>query len=126
MISQAVQEKIIDGNYSFDYLMPAGTAIQNARTNGLTAKELYRDALHLNNLGRVIAAYTWFCELEGYDGTSKALTDIKLTTVPAALALTGEYSNGVTQLDDATKALVIESVNNAMKNKMAVTLVTGA
>lgn len=123
LINQAVQKKIIDGNYSFDYLMPVGTAIQNARINGLTAKELHRDALHLNNLGRLIAAYTWFCELEGYDGTTKALTDIKLTTVPAALALTGEYSNGVAQLDDATKALIIESVNNAMKNKMAVTSV---
>ena len=114
-INQAVQEKVVNGAYSFDYLMPVGTAIQNARVLGLTAKDLYRDALHLNNLGRLVAAYTWYCELEGV-----TLTDLKLTQIPAALALTGAVSNGVTELDDTLEAIVIESVNGAMSDPFTV------
>ena len=95
--------------------MPVGTAIQNARVLGLTAKDLYRDALHLNNLGRLVAAYTWYCELEGV-----TLTDLKLTQIPAALALTGAVSNGVTELDDTLEAIVIESVNGAMSDPFTV------
>ena len=108
-ISAAVQEKI--ANNGFAYLMPVGTAIQNARSNHLAANALYRDYCHLNNLGRLIAAYTWYCELEGV-----TLTDIKLTKIPATLAL----SAGVTELDDELQAVVVESVNNALNNKFAV------
>ena len=121
MINQAVQEKIVNGTYSFDYLMPAGTAIQNARACGLVPMDLYRDALHLNNLGRLIAAYTWYCEFEGYNGNDKALTDLKLTNIPAVLALTNEVSNGVTELNAELEAIVIKCVNNALRNKFAVT-----
>lgn len=122
-ISNAVQTKIVNGNYSFKYLMPVGTAVQNARSNYLTAKDLYKDYCHLNNLGRIIAAYTWFCELEGYDGETKALTDLKMTQIPSALAITSALSNGVTSLDDTLEAIVLESVNNAMHNKFTVTVV---
>lgn len=114
-INQAVQDKIVNGAYSFDYLMPVGTAIQNARVLGLTAKDLYRDSLHMNNLGRLVAAYTWYCELENV-----TLTDLKLTKIPAALALTDAVSNGVTELDDTLEAIVIESVNSAIANKFSV------
>ena len=114
-ISAAVQEKIVGGSYQFDYLMPSGTAVQNAREY-LTAKDLYRDYCHLNNLGRLVAAYTWYCELEGV-----TLTDLKLTQIPADLALTNEVSNGVTTVDAELENVIIESVNNAMANKFAVT-----
>ena len=116
-ITEAVKSKIVNGSYSFEYLMPVGTAIQNARAYGLAAMDLYRDSLHLNDLGRLIAAYTWYCELEGYNGVDKALTDLKLTTVPAKLVV----SNGVTGLDDALEQIVIDAVNNGLKNKFAVT-----
>lgn len=43
----------------FDIFIPAGTAIQNARTS-VVGDKLTRDGYHLNELGRYTAACTWF------------------------------------------------------------------
>ncbi len=51
----------------FGFIIPAGTAIQNARTSYL-GDHLTRDGYHLNyNTGRYIAALTWAKELCGID-----------------------------------------------------------
>ncbi len=51
----------------FEFVIPAGTAIQNARTS-FVGDTLTRDGHHLNKtLGRYIAALTWCAALTGVD-----------------------------------------------------------
>lgn len=55
----ATTQLIMDA-YNFDILIPAGTAIQNARTSSL-ADTMNRDGYHLNlTYGRYTAACTWY------------------------------------------------------------------
>ena len=112
-IASAVQTKIANGtNGEFEYLMPVGTAIQNARENNNITDELSCDGTHLSELGRLIAAYTWYCELEGIT----ELNGLELTTIPRSLT----YS-GTSALDlSAYEQIIIDAVNAAMQTKFAV------
>ena len=74
----AVQEKIVT-DPAFSDVLPVGTAIQNARSSYL-GDTMNRDGSHLSDLGRVIAAYVWYCKLTG-----KTLDTINLEAVPAKL-----------------------------------------
>jgi len=76
-IVSAVQSKILT-NSDIDFVIPAGTAIQNARTS-LLGDTLTRDGYHLSyDVGRYIAGITWVEALTG-----KAVTD--LTYCPAGI-----------------------------------------
>ena len=113
-IASAVQTKIANGtNGEFEYLMPVGTAIQYARENNDTiTDELSRDGTHLSELGRLIAAYTWYCELEGIT----ELTGLKLTTIPQSLTYSGTSALDLSDYEQ----IIIDAVNAAMQNKFAV------
>lgn len=87
----------------FDALIPSGTAIQNARTSYF-GDTLTKDTYHLNNLGRAIVGYTLWSTLTG-----KELTEVNL----------GPVKN--LELTDADRQVIIESVNNAIKNPWEVT-----
>lgn len=51
---------VMEAHHEFDFLVPTGTAIQNARTSSL-GFDLTRDGYHLDkNIGRYIAACTWY------------------------------------------------------------------
>lgn len=102
-ILNTVQEKVVPhGEISF--IIPVGTAIQNARTSYL-GDTLTRDGYHLSELGRVIASYTWLAKIMG-----KPLEAINFTNVSETLTLT-----------DADKLIIIESVNNALANPYEIT-----
>ncbi len=61
-----VAKKIMgNASYSFDILIPCGTAIQNGRTSSL-GDSFNRDGYHLEvNYGRYAAACTWFEAISG-------------------------------------------------------------
>ncbi|MBQ2253508.1 MAG: DUF4886 domain-containing protein [Clostridia bacterium] len=63
----------------FDMIIPAGTAIQNART--ALGDTLTQDGYHLNPLGCYIAGYAWYTSLTGktLDELKFAPTDFNLT-----------------------------------------------
>ncbi len=62
MIISANKNKILT-NGSFYKIIPSGTAVQNTRTSFI-GDTLTRDGYHLsNNIGRYIAALTWFAEI---------------------------------------------------------------
>jgi len=88
----------------FSYIMPVGTAIQNARTS-YVGDTLTRDGYHLSELGRVIGSYTWLATFMG-----KPLEAINITQVSSTLILT-----------DADKAIIMESVNAALAENFAIT-----
>lgn len=101
---------------SFTYFIPSGTAIENAMSSYLTEKDLLRDYGHATDLGRVIAAYTWYCALAGVE----QLEEIKLDTVPKQFFRSSKSPVDWILTEDE-KALILESVNNALKDPLKVT-----
>ena len=100
-ITSAVQSKI-ETNAAFDLVLPAGTAVQNARTSYIGDDFNMEDGTHLHFYrGRYIAGLTLFCSLTGYSPD-------EVTYAPNSLT--------------AGEILVAkESVKNALANKYAVT-----
>lgn len=101
---------------TFRFLIPTGTAIENAMSSYMTEFDLIRDYAHANDYGRLIAAYVWYCRLTNQD----KLEDIKLTTIPKNF-FKSTVSNEDRVLTDVEKAILIESVNNALTTELAVT-----
>jgi len=102
-IVNASKEKILT-NDAFAGFIPAGTAIQNARTSYI-GDNLTRDGYHLNALGEIIGGYMWYATFVG-----KPLDGIKLDQIPGSISLSEE-----------NKAVIAESVNNALNTPLAVT-----
>ena len=100
-ITNAVQTKI-ETNAEFDLVLPAGTAVQNARTSYIGDDFNMDDGTHLNFYrGRYIAGLTMFCSLTGYSPD-------EVTYAPSSLTV-GEI------------LVAKESVKNALANKYSVT-----
>ena len=98
------------------YLIPSCTAIENALTSYLEEVDLHRDYVHMSDLGRVITSYLWYCTLAGID----QLEEVKLDAIPVAFF---KSTKGTTDrvLTDLEKAIIVESVNNALANPLQVT-----
>ena len=111
-IVEAAQNKIAD-NTSFKWVMPVGTAVQNAKSSYMTDWHLFRDSANLSDFGRLMAAYTWYCQLEG-----KTLNTVKLTTIPKALSVT---EVGDVVLNENQINVLVESVKNAGNTKYSMT-----
>lgn len=60
--SIAETTRIVQNDYGFDFIIPAGTAIQNARNSALNDElQLTRDGSHIaNGMGHYILGMTWF------------------------------------------------------------------
>jgi len=87
----------------FSFVIPSGTAIQNARTSFI-GDTLTRDGFHLDKqIGRYIASLTWFAAI-----TNSSVESIKFN--PAKLKIT----------DDMLK-VAREAATNAVNNPYAVT-----
>ena len=109
-------EKYILTDKTFQFLIPSGTAFENAMSSYLTEKDLHRDYAHATDLARVIAAYTYFCKIANV----AELQELKLTTVPKRF-FNSTKSDEDWVLTETEKAIIIESVNNALKNPLQVT-----
>lgn len=72
--------------FRFDLLVPSGTAIQDARTTFL-GDDLTRDGYHLNlQIGRFIAACTWFEALFGEEAPTDRYHPEQVTPAEAEVA----------------------------------------
>lgn len=110
-----ITKRLIAPRTDFDRIIPSGTVIQNARTSAF-GDNLCRDTFHLNNYGGILAAYGLLSVL-----TDRELTEINLDPVP--FAYNGlDNSAAITEpFTENQKAIIIESVNNAIKNPFEVT-----
>ena len=95
----------------FSVVIPTGTAIQNARTSYF-GDNLCKDTFHLNNLGKVIGAYTAWSALTG-----KTVTEVKL---PNPIS-TRDLRQPEVNLTDEDRKVVLESVHNAIARPMEIT-----
>ena len=102
---------------TFEFLIPSGTAIENALSSYLTEKDMHRDYGHASDFGRLIAAYTWYCKLTGIE----QLEEIKLDKVPKQFFKSIPAGTPDWVLTDHEKELIIESVNNALKAPLQMT-----
>ena len=101
---------------SFDFIIPSATAFENALSSYLEETDIYRDYVHATDLGRVIASYTWYCKLMGID----KLEEIKLSAIPVKFFKSTEGTEDLV-LTDTEKAVILESVNNALANPFKMT-----
>ncbi|MBO5339484.1 MAG: DUF4886 domain-containing protein [Oscillospiraceae bacterium] len=110
----AVKAKILTRK-DISYITPVGTALVNATTS-FVGHTLHRDHIHMNTLGRTIAAYTFYCTLFG-----KTLDTIKLTDVPESKAALKGYITPARTVTPEEALAVTEAVNNAIKNPLEIT-----
>ncbi len=99
-IVNCVKEKIVP-NDKFDFIVPAGTAIQNARTSYL-GDTFTADGYHLEDLGEFIAGMTLVLEITNWN-----IDDLNLDLIPQKF---------IPYLD-----IVKEAVLNALKEPFKVT-----
>lgn len=102
-------KEIIAPDSTFDFVIPTGTAIENALSSYLEEIDLHRDYVHATDYGRVIAAYTWYCMLMGI----KKLESIKMEAIPVAFFKSTKAEEDRV-LTDMEKAIILEAVNNAL------------
>lgn len=105
-----VKEQILTRT-DFSAVIPSGTAVQNARTSYF-GDNLCKDTYHLNNLGKVIAAYTAWSKLTG-----QTITEVKLQN-PIS---TRDLPSPPAILSEDDKKVIVESVNNAIANPYEIT-----
>ena len=110
-------EKYIVPDETFAFVIPSGTTIQNAWSSYLEEKDLHRDYAHASDLGRVMASYTWYCMLLGIE----QLDEIKLDAIPKAFLKSTADKSQDRPLTEAEKAIILESVNNALANPYQMT-----
>ena len=106
-------EKYIVPNETFQFIIPTGTMLENAMSSYMTEKDLLRDYAHGTDFSRLMGAYIWYCRIANVE----QLEDIKLTTVPRNFIKTYAGAGDMT-LTEAEKAILIESVNNALKQPL--------
>lgn len=101
-IVEATNLKVLT-NDDIDFIIPAGTTIQNARTSFIGDK-LTRDGYHLSDpVGRFMGSLTYFAEITGFD--------INADTIKfAPFGLAEEFVE-----------VAFESTINAVKNKFRIT-----
>ena len=110
-------EKFIVPDASFELLICSITAVQNAATSYLTEKDLYRDYTHSTDLARIMTAYVWYCRLMGID----QLEEVKLDAIPKQFLKSTANKSQDRVLTEMEKAIILESVNNALKNPLEIT-----
>ena len=101
------------------YLFPCAAALQNAKSSTLvTDTDIHRDFIHGTDYARLIAAYVWYCQLTGTN-----IRDCKFGAVPNGIVRDNEIRNSGKDyvLTEEWKQVLIESVENAIKNPYELT-----
>ena len=114
-ITKCVGEHILTDD-TFKFMIPSGTAMENALSSYMEETDLHRDYVHATDFAQVMVSYLWFCKLTGVE----KLDEIMLNTVPAAM-LKSTKTGQDWVLTDVEKALILESVNNALANPLQMT-----
>lgn len=104
------------GKNYYDFIIPSATAVEYAQdVLGRPQPEIYRDYTHLNDYGRLVAAYLWYAQLIGIKSIDKVNMDI---IMPLLHHANSQYPSAATSyiLDDKMKSDLIASVNWALSH----------
>ena len=110
-------ERYIMSDPSYVYVITTCTAVENAITSYLGQKGIKRDYTHLTDVGRLINSYVWYAKLAGIE----QLEEIKVDAIPKAFLKSTVDKSQDRILTDMEKAVILESVNNALKNPLQIT-----
>ena len=103
-------------NETFAVIIHTGTTFENALSSYMTEFDLHRDYTHGTDYTRLMVAYVWYCRLMGID----QLEDIKQDTIPVKWFRSNTGLKDVV-LTETEKNILIESVNNSLKNPYEIT-----
>ncbi len=109
--------KYIFTDETFKFVICSGTATMNASSSYLTEKDLIRDYTHATDLARVILSYMWYAKLAGIE----EFAEIKLDAVPRAFLKSAQDKSKDRPITEDEKAIILESVNNALKDPLHIT-----
>ena len=114
-VTDCVQKHIVTDE-TFQFVIPTATAMENALSSYLEEKDIHRDYVHASDLTRVMNSYVWLCKIFGIE----QLEEVKMDTIPVVFFKSTQGTEDRV-LTDAEKALILESVNNALKTPFAMT-----
>ena len=102
----------IAGDESYGKRICTGAAIMYAVLSlDIDQKELYRDYTHLNDFGRLMVAYAWYAQYTG-----KAITEVKVTTVPKRLRWSYYQPFGDLEITPEMQDLIIKCANYSLEH----------
>lgn len=110
-------EQYILTDETFKLVIPTGTAIQNAWSGYMEDKDLHRDYFHATDMARAMTSYVWYCRLMGIE----KLEELKLDAIPKAFLKSTEDKTRDRVLTESEKAVMLESINNALSNPYQMT-----
>lgn len=110
-------ERYVMSDSSYVYVVASCTAVENAITSCLGQKGIKRDYTHTTDLGRLITSYLWYAQLAGIE----QLEEIKLDAIPKPFLKSTKNKMQDYVLTDMDKAIILESVNNTLKNPLQIT-----
>lgn len=102
---------------SFKFLIPTGTAMQNAWSSYLTEKDIHRDYGHATDLARLMVSYVWYCKLMGIE----KLEQIHVDAIPMAFLKSTADKTKDRPITEEEKKIILESVNNALAEPLRMT-----
>ena len=115
-MAQGVADHIMTDE-TFQFVIPTGTAMQNAWSSYLTEKDIHRDYGHATDMARVMTSYVWYCKLMGIE----QLDAIHLDAIPKVFLKSTQDKTRDRPLTEAEKAVMLESINNALANPLQMT-----
>lgn len=116
-VTKCVQDHIVTDE-TFAFVIPSATVFENALSSYYTEKDMHRDYVHASDMARVMVSYVWFCKLTGIE----QLEEIKLDAIPRNFFNSlKSYAASDKVLTESEKALILETVNNALKNPFQMT-----
>lgn len=110
-------QRFVETDTDYQYRIYSITTVENAITSYLGEKGIKRDYTHLTDLGRLAAAYSIYCELYGIE----ELKEIKVDAIPKAFLKSTANKAVDLEITDGEKAVILEAVNNTLKNPMQIT-----
>ncbi len=115
VLTDKAKEHILDDKI-YEKAICTGAGILNAHiTQGRPQTEIWRDYTHLNDFGRLIAAYTFLVQLTG-----KKLEKINVDTVPAELRHKNFREEGDLPITEEMKNIIITAANHALDDPWTV------
>lgn len=114
-ITKCVGDHIVTDD-TFKFLIPSGTAMENALSSYLEEKDIHRDYAHATDFSRLMVSYLWYCSLVGIE----KLEEIKVDVVPKNLFRSQTLPVDWT-LTQAEKDIILEAVNNALAEPLKMT-----
>lgn len=111
-MSQQNTVKYILPDKTYVNYFPTGTAVMYAHlVDGWKQTDLYRDYVHVSDLGRLIASYMWYTQLTG-----KPLSEVKLDTVKASLRHRRAIKLGDMEVTPRMKQTIIDAANFSLEH----------